>query len=290
MIPGELHRAALSGDLAHLRLLLADGGNVNERFSTSIPQGPYFCFLTPLMEAARNVTHGVETSRFLIERGADPHLASEGGATVLHYAAFAGNAPALAYYLTLGLDVNKGAVSSMTPLMAACHGGLSTTDLRPNPECARMILTAGAEPHRRGPIRQTALHVAAGFGSGQCAEMLLAAGCELEARDAHGKTPLMYAKSADVARVLLAAGADPNAVEDLDAYHEFRRTRALGRGAEASSLARISESHRPETALGLVARLQGDGLLASSNMGSTPMRHWLAESRFWRLRCPRATQ
>ena len=58
---------------------------------------------------------------------------------------------------------------------------------------------------------------AATTGDGDAASLALRAGARLEARDQHGRTPLLLAVTHDrlaVARVLVALGADPDALDD----------------------------------------------------------------------------
>lgn len=60
---------------------------------------------------------------------------------------------------------------------------------------------------------RTALHLA---GSGEVARVLLAHGADVQARDALGNTPLHFACSLEVGLALIEAGADVDAVNDLN--------------------------------------------------------------------------
>ena len=54
---------------------------------------------------------------------------------------------------------------------------------------------------------RTPLHVASRMDDRQVAELLIAAGARVMPRDAQGRTPLDYAESAEMIRLLKARGA-----------------------------------------------------------------------------------
>ena len=82
----------------------------------------------------------------------------------------------------------------------------------------RLLLRRGAavnpEPHPAG----SPLHGAAHYGNTDVVNVLVEAGAEVDARDHHGRTPLMccnrYCEAARAAARLLAAGADTDAADN----------------------------------------------------------------------------
>ena len=56
----------------------------------------------------------------------------------------------------------------------------------------------------------TCLHIASAFGHVGCCRVLLDCGADVEAKDAYGRTPLMYAKTFEVVQLLLSRRANAN--------------------------------------------------------------------------------
>ena len=56
----------------------------------------------------------------------------------------------------------------------------------------------------------TCLHIAAGHGQVECCRVLLDCGVDVEAKDKFGRTPLMYATTCEVVKLLLSRGANAN--------------------------------------------------------------------------------
>jgi len=84
---------------------------------------------------------------------------------------------------------------------------------------ALLVLSAHAQvaPSRDEAAAYTGLFAAAARGDAKQVTALIAAGARPDVRDAHGRTPLhvaTYGRHTDAMRALVAAGADPNAVEN----------------------------------------------------------------------------
>lgn len=97
--------------------------------------------------------------------------------------------------------VNERIDGAGYPLHAAAGSG--------NAEVVQMLLDAGAEVNARSQRNNTALHVAAGRGHSEVVALLLAHGADVNAESRHGIRPLTHAGNADVALLLVDAGADP---------------------------------------------------------------------------------
>ncbi|KIZ06263.1 Ankyrin-1 [Monoraphidium neglectum] len=181
-VDGDLpaHRAARSGHAAVLRIL------------EQLPGGPEALLApnadgkTPLMLVSALQEGGAEAAAFLMERGADPCAADKAGSTALHTAATSGNAP----------------VARL--LLATLHGEQ---------------LASAANVQGRTP-----LHLAALFGHEGVVRALMERKADVSAADQDGCTPLhMLCKSlmigaeaqVDVARAIIASGADPSARDGL---------------------------------------------------------------------------
>lgn len=147
--------------------------------------------------------HGdVSATRFLHSQGAA--LVGVGANLDLNGAAFHGHWRLCEYLIEQGADVNVPLPDTgEIPLHAAlCKSGKPEFD-----QVLRVLLAAGADPNRatipgaetEGFMRdirtkgETPLHRGAAFGSESAIKQLLAAGADLEARDAHGDSPLTWA-------------------------------------------------------------------------------------------------
>ena len=166
-----LHAAAASGRADVVKLLLRKGARVdvtdeygNTPLYVGARSGPRVVRLLldhgadpnarpggdddrPLDEALM-AGHG-DTTRLLIERGADPRRCDEFGFNALHLAAIGGSADAAELLLSLGLDVNSRTRDGVTPLMTAAKYG--------HLEFVRLLLDSGADPHVRSKDGRTAL-------------------------------------------------------------------------------------------------------------------------------------
>lgn len=127
----------------------------------------------------------------------------------------------LLYLFDLGADVNlngKGTFGLTMPLHEAiimtsyCFNYKNPKrDWRNEKNVARLILKElierGAHISGRDDDERTPLHVAAKYNNVVGAKMLIDAGCKLMDKDKYGKTPLDYAESAEMIKLLKSHGA-----------------------------------------------------------------------------------
>ena len=238
-----LHGAALSGDVAAIRNLLAGGADVNARDEGRV---------TPLHRAV--LFGNIASVQALLAGGADVNARAEDGVTPLHFAAMKKQVLAAleadakgshdelsrAWSKAMGLDtlgeadreglvailksgaddrtdtvrallaggadVNARAKDGFTPLHVAAASG--------DAAAIRALLAGGADVDARAKDESTPLHQAARFGKMASIRALLAGGADADARTKDGLTPLHFATmSGDAATIhaLLASGADINA-------------------------------------------------------------------------------
>ena len=190
-----LHAAAHRGDEAMALALLARGADVNERVVRPKEQ---VHGRTPLMGAA---TSGkLSMVKLLLERGADPMAKDVNGWTALTFAEPLNKR--IAGHLCQVMNMSPQA--SDLNLFDAARAGLVAR--------VRELLGQGTAADARDKLGRTALHWAAMGGNIEIVRMLLDAGAPADAPDKSGWTPLsLIEDSADVAKLLLERGADPNA-------------------------------------------------------------------------------
>jgi ankyrin repeat protein len=220
-----LHWAVRADDLETTALLLGAGANVKAANRYGV---------TPLYLAC--VNGNAAMIRKLLDAGADANSANARGETVLMIAARTGTPDALQVLLDRGAAVNaKDGVSEETALMWAVREN--------HADAVRLLLTRGAEVNARTTVIKdppkttgnlqgigraqngpapvpmggvTPLLYAARDGRLDLARMLIAAGADINAVEANGTSPLVVAiinGHIDVAQFLLEHGANPNAAD-----------------------------------------------------------------------------
>lgn len=211
-----LHWAAYRDNVEIANLLLKAGAKVNAANDLGA---------TPLWAAAQN---GSETmTGALLRAGADPNLALLAGETPLMVAARSGAAGVVSQLLAKGAKVNAAGTRGQTALMWAVA--------QKHPDVVKLLLAAGADikqkstslsqvmavsPHgmlqynRTVPFgADTALMFAARVGDVESARLLLAAGADPNDADAAGISATAMAAHAgfpDIVELLLDKGANPN--------------------------------------------------------------------------------
>lgn len=144
----------------------------------------------------------VSAIRHLLANGASLH--SLGADLGLNGASFHGHWRLVQFLLERGAEANyTDPDNGETPL----HAALCTTERVAHNRVMRVLLAHGADPNRAtkdgaetgGFMRdvrtcgETPLHRAAAFGDEEAIKMLLDAGAKIDAKDAHGDSPLSWA-------------------------------------------------------------------------------------------------
>lgn len=166
--------------------------------------------LLAVMIASGNHTLSDYVQRRLKERQELVQQQYSRGRTLLHDAAAAGNVVMTTLLLQLG--ANPNGENGHPPLY--CVGNECRTAT--GGAVVRILVRASADVNAQDGVKQcTALHMAARRGNVPVAEALIDCGANIEARDSSGDSPLRRAincKKPEVAALLLARGADPDAI------------------------------------------------------------------------------
>ncbi len=184
--------AAEKGNPEIVNYLLASGANPN--VGTSIGDYEDRLGMTPLFFAL--MQGHLEVVKALIQNGANVNLQTRGGISPLMLAVVQRNAPGLVKtLLDAGAKVNAKRADGMTALTLAVRAGASD-------ETIKMLLEANAD----GSV----LAVAASAGRIEIVKRLLEKPLAQETKDA-ALLQAAYSGHADIVRLLLTKGADPNA-------------------------------------------------------------------------------
>jgi ankyrin repeat protein len=197
---GEIHDAALNGNLARVNALLQ--GNPDLAFSKEDKFGA-----TPLHLAAQNGHKDV--AELLLANHADVNAKTGEGGTPLQLAAKNGHKDVAELLLTNKAEVDGKNNYGLTPLHHAAYNG--------HKDVVELLLAKGADVNAGRNVRATPLHLAAKNGHKDVAELLLANKAYINAKDKVGQTPLHYAAKnghRDVVELLLACKADVNNEDD----------------------------------------------------------------------------
>ena len=136
--------------------------------------------VTPLMMSSKG--YDGETTKLLLERGADLSARDEEGGQAIHYAAEEGNLPPFKMLVEAGADINARDDRGCTPLMRAIENFTFKS--------AEYLIACGADVNAQNDEGQTALMLVSPNNSNACffARLLLDAGADRELRDKNGKT------------------------------------------------------------------------------------------------------
>jgi ankyrin repeat protein len=201
-VAGALTDAIKQRDVALVRSLVAAGEDVHEKVL-----GDY-----PLNVAA--LFGPAETVAVLLAAGAEIERPGRDGMRPLHHAVLSGRREIVALLLANGAQVDAQNRKGSTPLHRfVCSGGT-------NPDIARMLLAAGADPNKTDDGEQMpSLRCAGITGDVGLGKLLIEADANVNQGDEGGRTALHAAAfylHHDFARMLLAAGADVNQASATD--------------------------------------------------------------------------
>ncbi len=262
-----LHCAARLGDVQEVARLVNEGANIEAR--------AFRQDLTPLMVAARSTeAETKQVVEWLLTHGAKLRATSNSGRTAAWYAAGGQNyyddrvlpdqVERLRLLLNAGLDPEESAEDGQSLLWRACRAG--------DPARVRLLLELGATASIRADSgtrqsRAIPLFAAVESDSAECVQLLLDAGedpteatgdrdgqldlppdlqasLKREIPTTGGETALGSVASLEVARLLIAAGADVNACDWYEnvlgrAFDRAETEAALG-NPEAFAVADVS--------------------------------------------------
>jgi len=208
-----LHGVASVGNVRAVKVLLEAGADPNTRDNNGN---------SPLHRAASSGSG--ETVKVLLEAGADPNAHGNDKSSPLHLAMSGGSGVVVKLLLEAGADPNAHNLHlGNTPL----HSHVAVKR-KGSAEIVKLLLEAGADVNARNKLTRTPLFQAAGSGNGEAVKLLLKAGADADARDQFGVSPLHRAAdqtNGKVAKLLLEAGAEVGATYQDDT---LRRTALHG--------------------------------------------------------------
>ncbi len=182
-----------------------------------------------------------------LDAGLDPHFMADRIGTGLMIAAWEGNIPMMALFLSYGAGINATNNVAETALMHAAWKG--------HVDAAKWLLDRRARINGKG-LEWTALHYAVFAGHEDVARLLIEGGADVNARSTNGSSILMMAAREGrdgLAKLLLDAGADPRVTNDHgeDAFVWAMRhghaniAKAVGTPERFAAAARSPESFGP---------------------------------------------
>jgi len=187
----ELLDAAVKGDSAGVKALLAKGAEVNEKNADGV---------TALMLASGR-GHG-EIVELLLAQGAAANAKSNAGHTALIFACNQGHPGIVKVLLNAGAEVNARGEEGVTALLSAALTGQA--------EIVKALLKKGAEVNVRTDKGISALEWASLKGHTETVKVLLNNGADVNAKNKGDETALMLASEkghTEIIRLLKQAGA-----------------------------------------------------------------------------------
>jgi ankyrin repeat protein len=329
----DLYTAYACGAPERVERLLTQDASLARRRGGPLDREPilYACFSRFLRSDRPRAEGIVRAVRLLLERGADPDahfLVQEGAATWRQTALFgaagiANDAELTRMLLAAGADADELGGDPGTEVRAETHGTEALyhacefadvtclrllLEARPhprrvsyalarmldfeNPAGVELLLRHGADADFRIPWMhdRTHLHRAVVYGrSVPIVRMLLAAGADPNARDARGATPLRYAVRhgrEELAELLREAGADDSIVTDADraAGAAAAGKARPGRPAPIDPDVLCNAACRDDAPLIRTLLAAGADPDAAGGLDETPPLHWAC----WRGCCEAA--
>jgi ankyrin repeat protein len=214
----NLHSAAMDGNLAEIKKLLALCHNPNEVDNF---------FVTALHLAA--AWGQVEAASLLLKEGANINAQNVVGDYPLHSAV--DSIQSIKLLIKAGADVNAKNYSGQTILHLAANGG--------KPAIVKVLIESAANINMQDAEKNTPLHYAIENKSGEIVKTLLNANADLQIENERNQTPLLLAVEYDnpfIIRLIVEAGADPN---HKNSFKVTPLQMAISRGSSVETLSTL---------------------------------------------------
>jgi uncharacterized protein len=202
----------------------------------------------------------VETMRFLLERGADPNIASVYcNSTALLQAALCREHAAVDLLLAHGADVHA--------LDRCSHqNAFEYATEKVDPIVLERLLAAGA----RGSLRHIGFSIDGGAAAREVVRLLVEHGIDINAIDDWGRTPLMWAAEyaeVETVRFMIELGADVHRVSaaNMNGVENRHTALSLARGEKRADVVALLRQHGAR-----------DSASAGRSVGSLLSRLWNA--------------
>jgi ankyrin repeat protein len=123
-----------------------------------------------------------------------------------------GRVNAIDFLLKKGANPNQRDAQGETPLLFMIGSFRDDVTIETRKRLLGILLENGADPNLRSSSGfWTPLIEASDFGQVETVNILLASGADASETNKDGSTALHFAKNAEITKLLIAAGADPNA-------------------------------------------------------------------------------
>ena len=171
-----------------------------------------------LIEVEKNKKENLQTAiaggdidevKKLVEEGADVNMKGREGRTPMRWAVDAGHKEIVELLIRNGANVNVP--DDYGAMLLYITGTKPKAETAKYLEIAGILIVNGADVNaNKNRANRTPLHACARYGREEIAELLIANGAIVDAKDIHGKTPLLLAASVhkEVSELLVKSGAD----------------------------------------------------------------------------------
>ena len=188
------------------------------------------------------------------------------GTSVLHWAVFYQNQPAIEKLIAAGIDVNQTNRYQVSPLSLACELG--------HEQAALSLIKAKADVESQRLGRETPLMFAARNGNAKIVSALIEAGANVDAQEVNGQTALIWAAAEGSSKCidcLIKAGADIDHPLKKSGYTAFLYAAREGKTDAAKRLlgagADVNQVLKPKTSSGRNPRKNMSALMLAVESG-----------------------
>ncbi len=167
----SLHKATKLGDLQLMKILVANGNNINE-----LDDYGHTALIISALEGH------LDCIKYLVTHNADVNTKDNEGQTLLHISAEKGHLECIEYLIGNKDDVNAKDKKGQTPLHISVKEG--------HLECMKYLIENNADVNVKDKQSQTPLHKSASRGHLECIKYLIENKAAVNEKDEKGQTPL----------------------------------------------------------------------------------------------------